>query len=175
MNLSIFHFLNSKAGLSPVLDAVVVFTAEYLGFALVAGLLFYEWLKYEQGRRKRARQLLLAVVIAGVVWGATTVLKELSGHPRPFMVLDSANQLIQKTGYGSFPSGHTAFIAALSAALWTNYRKLGLVFLGAAVLIGISRVIAGVHWPLDIMGGLAFGAAGGWLISRLMNIKKVLY
>jgi undecaprenyl-diphosphatase len=174
-NQELFLWLNELAGQWPVFDASVVFVAEYLGFALVGALLFFEWLKYEEGRKARARRLLMAVVVAGIIWAVASVLKDLAVHPRPFVALEDVKLLIPRADSGSFPSGHTAFAAALGGAMFALDRRVGVFLLISALLIGISRVIAGVHWPIDIVGGLLLGATGGWLICRLINIKKVIY
>jgi membrane-associated phospholipid phosphatase len=59
--------------------------------------------------------------------------------------------------YASFPSGHatTAFATALILAFWYP-RQTGL-FLGLAVLVGLSRVVLGAHFPSDVMAGAVLG------------------
>lgn len=59
--------------------------------------------------------------------------------------------------YASFPSGHatTAFATALILAFWYP-RQTGL-FLGLAVLVGLSRVVLGAHFPSDVLAGAVLG------------------
>lgn len=60
--------------------------------------------------------------------------------------------------YASFPSGHatTAFAAAVVLALW--YPRGAGVFVGSAVLVGLSRVMLGAHFPSDVLAGALLGS-----------------
>lgn len=76
-------------------------------------------------------------------------------HPRPFMVLQ-VHQLITETAW-SFPSRHAAFFFAMATAVYLYNKKWGIGFFVAASLIAVSRVVAGVHYPSDIVGGALLG------------------
>lgn len=63
----------------------------------------------------------------------------------------------------SFPSGHTATVFAFAGVLSLLLRRplLTTLLIGAASLVGISRIVVGVHWPLDVLAG----AMTGWLCA----------
>ena len=88
------------------------------------------------------------------------LLKAIVRAPRPFQVLQSINgkRLATATGY-SFPSGHTTTSSSFYSALAFAFRKRGLSILCAImiVLVGTSRLYLGVHWPIDVFGGLVLG------------------
>ncbi|HKM08577.1 MAG TPA: phosphatase PAP2 family protein [Sphaerochaeta sp.] len=88
------------------------------------------------------------------------LLKAIVRAPRPFQVLQSINgkRLATATGY-SFPSGHTTTSSSFYSALAFAFRKRGLSILCAVmiVLVGTSRLYLGVHWPIDVFGGLVLG------------------
>jgi len=73
----------------------------------------------------------------------------------------------------SFPSGHTVTIFTLAGLLIFYFKTFltRLALICFALLIGISRIAVGVHWPVDVLGGAAFGIlfamAGYWIISKL--------
>jgi undecaprenyl-diphosphatase len=92
-------------------------------------------------------------------------------------------RLVQVGGY-SFPSGHAmislAFYGMLAYLLWFNLRKRShyawvpaAALLVLALMIGVSRVYLGVHYPSDIVGGYAAG--GAWLISCISALRAIRF
>lgn len=158
-NVSLFLFLNRN--LSALGDPVWShFTL--LGDATVALLLFLPFI----GRRPEfVWQFVLAAVLASLV---SHGLKELFSEARPPALLPegSFHLIGQKLRKSSFPSGHTitAFTLAGLFCLQICQGATRYVLLLLAVLIGLSRIACGVHWPLDVLGGMAVGwtcALGG--------------
>lgn len=116
-----------------------------------------------------------AITLGGVIQALlVNAIKHALQADRPAGVLDATQFL--HTGplhdWGSFPSGHTA-----TAFLWVGcllvltrhwWLRVPLLLLG--VLVGLSRVAVGVHWPLDIVAGAAVGlfcaGLGMWLAQR---------
>lgn len=122
----------------------------------------------------RRSQLVWAVVCAAII--ATLLvhgLKGLLAIPRPAAVLslDSLQiigPLIEKK---AFPSGHTAtiftFAGVFCLARFPAWQKLAVVVI--AGVAGLSRVVVGAHWPLDVCGGAIIGwsaAVCGVLLSQ---------
>lgn len=70
---------------------------------------------------------------------------------------------------GSFPSGHTttAFVVAAVIIAYVGDWRLRLLALTAAVIIGLSRVMVGAHWPVDVAAGAAAGTASVMLALPL--------
>jgi membrane-associated phospholipid phosphatase len=96
--------------------------------------------------------------------------KDVWSLPRPLAVLpsDSVNVIGPGHRRSAFPSGHTSTFA-LYAGIWAFSAKRQVTswaLLGLAVLVGISRMAVGVHWPSDVLGGLALGWASAWLGLR---------
>jgi undecaprenyl-diphosphatase len=85
-------------------------------------------------------------------------------HPRPFDIYQ-VRQLIPESG-ASFPSGHAMFFFALAAALYFYNKKWGVWFFLATALMCTARVMAGVHFPSDILGGMVLGSAVAYLVDR---------
>ncbi|MFN4181423.1 MAG: phosphatase PAP2 family protein [Candidatus Paceibacteria bacterium] len=69
----------------------------------------------------------------------------------------------------SFPSNHMTVVTALAFAVYFLNKKLGRFLLIAAVLIGVSRVVLGVHYPLDILGGFILGYFVYYIYKRIFE------
>ena len=117
---------------------------------------------------RRRPELLWAVVPAGLLataWSRT--FKHLAAIPRPPAVLaaDAIHVIGPVHHFHSFPSGHATTVFALAAlfVLGFRLRAWSVVPIAVATLVGVSRCVVGVHWPLDVLGG----AFGGWLAAAL--------
>jgi undecaprenyl-diphosphatase len=84
-------------------------------------------------------------------------------HPRPFLILNITHLLTESTS--SFPSGHTIFIFGMAAVSSLYSRRLSYFMFVSGLIVGIARIIAGVHYPLDIIGGIIFGILTGWCLD----------
>ena len=69
----------------------------------------------------------------------------------------------------SFPSNHAANICFISFFLSYIYSNRKKYFITLAILISISRVYIGVHYPVDIIVGGLIGMAVGYLIIKIIN------
>jgi hypothetical protein len=90
--------------------------------------------------------------------------------PRPLGVLPEEVVTVIGPGHrrGAFPSGHSATMALLAGvwALTTTKRYVRWLALALAALVGVSRMAVGVHWPSDVLAGLALGWLAAWLGLR---------
>lgn len=160
------------AGHRPVLAALAhVLTAVGEPTVLiVASLVCALWL----WRAGRARLGLSLLFVALVGRGLSEIQKILVDRPRPSL---EPHLVLVKTQ--SFPSGHAAssmiFYLALAIALAGHSRWRRVAIAAAVVLsllIGTSRVMLGVHWPSDVVGGWAFGAL--WVFLALHPTEHLL-
>ena len=172
MNIQVFQFINSLAGQNIWLDRFMVFSADWLGYVLVVGLILC-YLK----NRSQYRDMLLISLSSAILsrFGFVSLIRIFYYHPRPFLVLQNVHQLINHEIESSFPSGHAAFYFALAVGVYFYNKKAGLVYLVSAGLMGFARIFVGVHWPLDIMAGAVLGVASAlmiqWLGSKYLECK----
>jgi undecaprenyl-diphosphatase len=92
---------------------------------------------------------------------------------RPFESFpDKVNLVFYPPTDPSFPSNAAAASFALAAGLWVYNRKLGYVFLIPALIISFGRIYMGVHYPLDILGGLVLAILATGIVSAVMKLGK---
>ena len=163
----LFHWIFGMSGQSPLLDAAAVLVARYVPYALVAGMVLFAILEL-RGSRPRLffflETSLTLILSRGLM---TPVISFFYYHARPFE-LASITPLFTVSG-PSFPSGHAAFFFALAATLFCFNRRWGWWYVLAAAAIGIARVFAGVHWPLDIAGGAVVGIVSASIVHALLR------
>lgn len=166
IDTNIFYFFNGLVGHSPIFDIIVIFLAKYLQYLLA--ILFLAFLFFIQKKNKEKIHIFLITIFSALVARIAIVelIRIFYHRPRPFVIYD-VHQLIPENGY-SFPSGHSAFFFAIATAIYFYNKKLGIVFFIAAIFMNLSRVIAGVHYPSDIIGGAIVGIITAWLIHFLV-------
>jgi undecaprenyl-diphosphatase len=146
---------------TPWLDAImkgITFTASSAAVVLAAGIALWLW----HGQRKRLEALAVIVTLTGSV-AINTILKLVFARPRP----DIFPPLTVEHSY-SFPSGHTSTAIALygliAVLLWRAHHRGWALLSGLWVLlVALSRVYLGVHYPSDVLGSLALGVL--WIFA----------
>ena len=166
MNQSIFLWLNSWAGQNPFFDLLAFFAARDLIFILLAGFLGFIW---RQAATARPR-LVVATLLCGLLaFQLATLIQVLVPVARPQATAEPVNILIAYANQQSLPSEHTLFAFLLAAIVFGRRRSLGLEYLAGATIIGLSRIVVGVHWPLDVLAGALIGIGFGWLATLLLD------
>lgn len=87
---------------------------------------------------------------------------------RPFLLLGVKPDALYLNNAG-FPSDHALFSTFLTLAVWFETRRKGIAITLAVltVIIGVGRVLALVHTPLDIIGGIVVSCVGAvWYLQR---------
>ncbi len=163
LDTQLFFALNGLAGQAPFLDAIIVFLASHLPYIVV--VLFFG---VALSSKEKIRFLLVGLGSAIVArFGVVELIRLFYHRVRPFDEL-SITPLFTSDNW-SFPSGHASFFFALSTAVYLYNKKWGMGFFGATVLITLSRVSAGVHYPSDIVGGAVVGIASSYAIFYLLR------
>lgn len=155
-NLALFRRLNalSQCTGDAVWANITLLGEGLLAFALIGPI--------AARRPDIAWSMLLAAVVGTV---AVHGLKEVFSLPRPLAVLaPSQIKVIGPPLYAmSFPSGHATTISVLASvmALHVTDRRVKAGMLVAVILVALSRVVVGAHWPRDIVAGMVVG----WFVA----------
>ena len=126
---------------------------------ILIGLFFIYFSK--QILRDRKLELIELVIFFGssiFAWILTKIIKISLPTERPFSAFSGVVKLTNESVMSSFPSGHSTLSFALAVSVWIYNKKIGSCFLILAFMIAISRVLAGVHYPLDIFVGAILGS-----------------
>lgn len=169
LNQVLFQSIHRFVGRSFLLDDSSIFLAKYLPYLMVAAFLVLVW--YEDGWRRKLYAFAEGAIAVMLARGLLTEAIRFFYHEaRPFSFYNFT-PLISESGW-SFPSGHMAWFFALSLTVWCLNRKWGWWFFGLSAAMGIARIYVGVHWPLDILGGVIVGLLSAWFVHRLLKESR---
>lgn len=129
------------------MDLVIIFLADYLIFILMGWAIVKNWR--------------VAVVSLVLVWLISELIKNYFFVHRPFI----ENPLASYHSDGSFPSGHAASAFASAMVIYFKNRKSGFVAFTMAILVGLGRILGGVHTLVDVVGGMSLGLIGAALTT----------
>ncbi|MBI4122677.1 MAG: phosphatase PAP2 family protein [Parcubacteria group bacterium] len=141
---------------------LVSFFATYLIWLVGIGIIV---IAFSYSFRLAIEHMLRLGFSAFFALGANRVVEWAYFRPRPFVAGEFAPRIDVSPLDGSFPSDHAAVAWALAAAAFAWNKKIGAAFAAAALAISIGRVLAGVHYVLDIVVGALVGVGAGFLIS----------
>ncbi|MBR6801353.1 MAG: phosphatase PAP2 family protein [Eubacteriaceae bacterium] len=135
----------------------------WIGIALL--LLFFP------KHRKTALAMIVGLITFHVL--CNSILKDLIGRPRPFVLvpelLNSIPDVVDVPSSFSMPSGHTMMSFVCAEILGRNIPKSKIPAYAAAVLMGLSRIYLLVHYPSDVIVGAALGILLAITIDKAKN------
>ena len=171
---------------SDFLDPIVKFITHsgdhgYLWIALL--LILFCIPKTRRAALIGAATLILTFVITNLC------LKPWIARTRPYEVIDGLTRIIEKQSDRSFPSGHTANSMAVGVSLWLISRKYeilgdkklyfpksaGWIVLVWSILVGLSRLYVGVHFPTDVLGGAIIAIADSLIVFSLYSYIRNIH
>ncbi|NLB79276.1 MAG: phosphatase PAP2 family protein [Clostridiaceae bacterium] len=161
----VFMFLNTRGARPRWIDWTIL-GATQIGhgiFAVVMAIFFYLWVD----------QLLSYEIVLGTLtlWLVVELMKILVRRRRPYTSLKDIRVVGERAGGHSFPSGHTSQAFFLATMLFQHFDPgiLGaLILYSIALLVGLTRIYVGMHYPRDVIAGSVLGTAWG-LLGAIVN------
>ncbi len=158
------------------MNSIIIFCAKYVFLLVILGLAI-AWLPTDKETKKR---FVVATILAG---GIAFVISRIASHlyydPRPF-VTEHVKPLIPHAADNGFPSDHALLTMTLTSITYFFNKKIAGVMLIFTIAIGLARILAKVHSPLDIGGGWVFGIIGSicgyylmrWIFTQYSKHQK---
>ncbi len=148
------------------MDSLIIFCAKYLVLFVFLIMLITWW----QLDKKHKKEFIITLVISGIIaLILTMVADKLYYNPRPF-VSQNIKPLFPHGTDNGFPSDHTVLAMTITSVIFYFKRPLAYAAFILTIGVGLGRVLAHVHSPVDILGGLVIGAAaafiGHWFVSK---------
>jgi undecaprenyl-diphosphatase len=174
----LFRLVNGLAGRWDWLDtAIVLLASDFFLPVLMAAGTWSLWFLGRSPTQRLANQLAFAYGAFGAGL-ANLLIRNFNQEfyrPRPFLTIEDATVLFYRPTDSSFPSNAAAFAFALAAGAWLGDRRVGVAVGVAAVLFSSARVVAGMHYPLDVLGGALVGILCAYVFMRLVALLRPLF
>jgi undecaprenyl-diphosphatase len=159
LDRSVFRGFNAIAGKNSVLDWFIRLGADDHIIPVILALLVLATLLF--ARKHSGRKIAFMAIICAL--GATVVsmvilfgLNHAFFRPRPFST-NAVHLLFYHNTDSAFPSNAATLAFAFSFGVFVYRRKLGAVMLALAAFVCLARMAAGIHYPLDVLGGMLLG------------------
>ncbi len=166
LNQRLFETIFSFVHMRESVGEIVPFLADTLPVILVVCFVAFLLMHNHEEEGKGLHSVVTLFASAGVGFGFSGFLKSTFSAPRPFATLDITPLVSSVDVYSSFPSGHVMFFATIATVMWFYHRGISTALFLSAILIGFARVAAGIHWPIDVLGGLGIGIFVGLAVHH---------
>jgi undecaprenyl-diphosphatase len=163
IDLAVFYFFNhtiSTGFLDKFFSTITDVNKWYIAYIILVGIAFFKG-----GQRGKIAVIGLILLIIVTDQTGYRILKDFFERVRPCNALTDAITPVGCAGGFSFPSNHALNNFAAAVFLLRLFPAYKWIFLIVAILISISRIYLGVHYPSDVLGGALIGVAFGYLFS----------
>lgn len=170
-NASLFFLIFGLTNHSLFADNFMIFGARFIIFITLL-LIFILAIK---GTTKEKKALILVLVSIPIIILLIKIIHIFFYEPRPFITYNFT-PLFSFNPDASFPSRHASIMAGIAFSYLYYKSKWGIPLLLLASWVSISRVYVGVHYPIDILGGILVGAVS-LVIAKLIlkSLKSKLF
>lgn len=153
LDKSIFYFINKsfQTNSSDKFFSLVTRLGEIPIIIIICILLFI------LGRYKEKLVAVFILFTSYIAFFLAGTLKGIINRPRPIEIYSDIS-VIGTAHSPAFPSTHATLIAVIATILCFKYKKLSFVLIPIAIIVGISRIYLGLHYPSDVVGGFIIGS-----------------
>jgi undecaprenyl-diphosphatase len=152
-------------------NTIIILLAEYLYLLIALIAVAFLWFL---PKAKKIESVIILIIAISISLILVLILSHYIIDPRPFVV-NNVTPLLPHAPDNGFPSDHT--LVSMLAALLVFFfsKKIGSILIALAVIVGVARILAHLHHPLDIIGSIIIALTsflGALLIYRKITIIK---
>lgn len=170
-NVDLFFSIFNLNGRYPILDHLMVFATSDLIYLTLMGVLILGI----KGGIKEKKSFLLILATLPIAFLIIKLVHLILFEQRPFVTFHLSPIVSESPDSASFPSRHSTMASVIAFAYAYFKSKWSLFFLFLMLLIGLSRIYVGVHYPLDVVGGFAVGAISLYLAKYIIKFLKLRF
>ncbi len=159
LDQKLFIWINSFAGKSSIVDNLAsILCSDHFFPVLLSLLLLGLWFGSNNLKNRVIYQKCVFISFIGLTIANLNValVNFIFFRDRPFNNHEVTLLFYEPTD-SSFPSNAIAATTALACGIWIANKRLGSISFGAVLIFGFIRIFSGIHYPIDILGGLLIG------------------
>ena len=159
LDQKLFIWINSFAGKSSIVDNLAsILCSDHFFPVLLSLLLLGLWFGSNNLKNRVICQKCVFISFIGLAIANLNValVNFIFFRDRPFNNHEVTLLFYEPTD-SSFPSNAIAATTALACGIWIANKRLGSISFGAVLIFGFIRIFSGIHYPIDILGGLLIG------------------
>ncbi len=137
-------------------------------YGIVVSILILGAFFFWRDRASQRQMLRLALVSFPLSFIVNEIAHRLFFNPRPFVIL-GVQPLIAHAADNGFPSDHAVLSMAIASLAFVMNRRIGIGLAVLSVLIGLARVGARVHHPVDVLAGMAIAMVSTWVSQQYIQ------
>ena len=132
------------------MNTLIILTAKYLYLIiiLIAIVVFFK-----ADKQDKMRLIKLAVIAGPLALIMVFISSHLFYDTRPFVV-QNIQPLIPHSPDNGFPSDHTLISMLVALSIYQIQKKAGILIAVLAIIVGVSRILVHIHYPVDILGSI---------------------
>jgi undecaprenyl-diphosphatase len=163
----LFYFINGTLA-NPVFDKIMPIITNGDSWIIFLFVMWF-YIVIKGGRKGRTLAIIIFLCVA-LSDQTSNLIKEYFGRIRPCHTLPDVHLLIGCGSGKSFPSSHAVNNFAAAVLISHFYPHLKYLIFSGAFIVAISRTFVGVHYPLDVLGGIIIGTLLGLFIVFLWEL-----
>lgn len=167
-NATLFFLIFNLSQKWAMLDRFMIFATDYLLYLSLFLILFLAL----KGKIKERKAFLLILISMPIAILLIKFIHIFINEPRPFVTFNFQS-LADNNPDASFPSRHATIMAVIAFAYAYFKSNWTLLLLLLTVLVGISRIYIGVHYPLDVLGGFLAGVLSVIIGKQIIDFLKL--
>lgn len=173
---TLFYTIHGLSRKYDLLDGLMVISSKVLPYILIM-LMIGIFIKGMINKDQSFRGLVVETVILTIVnLMLSYIIGKIFFFPRPFESNPSIDPLYPHSPNASFPSDHALGSMSLALGLRCYSKMMGAIGLISTILVGISRIYIGHHYPLDIIGGFSIALLTRCIYNKFLSNKiQVFY
>ena len=171
----VFEWINGFVGTWAWFDNTMkLLVSDFFLPVLIAAAAWSLWFTGKTSAERLPNQMgfLYGAIGAGFANLFIRLLNQQFARARPFVTLEDVQVLFYRPTDPSFPSNAAAYAFAMAAGVWLVNRRMGTVIGVGALLFSGARVYAGMHFPLDVIGGALIGILTAYLFYRILGLLQ---